>query len=88
MKENEINNLEKVSGKRSQEDIDVGIRKGFNTTIINMFNDLKGKNEPNEGTTQQRNAKFKKLGSIEQVNTISELKSSPCEVNKRQRSAR
>lgn len=43
MKENEINDLEKVSGKRSQEDLDVGIRKGFNTTIINMFNDLKGK---------------------------------------------
>lgn len=46
--------------KDPQEDLHVGIRKGFNTTIINMFNDLKEKNKYNEVTTQQRNGKYKK----------------------------
>lgn len=41
------------------------------------------KNGYNEGTSQRRNGKYKKMGSIEQISTISEMKNSLSKVNKR-----
>lgn len=89
MKESEIHSLEKkINRKRPQEDLDVGMsRKGFNTTIINMFEDLKEEVDIMREHLSRDMENILKMGFIKQISTISEMKISPYKVNRRLKSA-